>query len=107
MSYCDRTKGMRNFERCQNRQRIRPRVPDRTPQVDEDSRYPDLELDPHRGATPLYRCAKHAGTMALTVRLGRRTDVRGQPASLKGPADVQYVDIAQACVLTVAINGCV
>eukprot|EP00959_Pyramimonas_sp_CCMP1952_P202704 4238994-Pyramimonas_sp.AAC.1 len=80
---------MRNFERCQSRQRTRARVPGRTPRVEEDSRYPDLELDLHRGETAQYRCAKLAGTMALTVRLGRRTDARGKPASLKGPVDAQ------------------
>eukprot|EP00959_Pyramimonas_sp_CCMP1952_P305531 6393477-Pyramimonas_sp.AAC.1 len=98
---------MRNFERCQSRQRVRTCVPDRRLRAEGGSRYPDLELDPHRGATARYLCAKHAGTMALTVRPGRRTGAREKPASLKEPVDAQCVDIAQACVLTVAINGCV
>eukprot|EP00959_Pyramimonas_sp_CCMP1952_P372556 7801888-Pyramimonas_sp.AAC.1 len=96
---------MRNFERCQSRQRVRTCVPDRMLRAEEGSRYPDLELDPHRGATARHLCAKHAGTMALTVRPRRRTGAREEPASLKELADAQCVDIAQTCVLTVAING--
>eukprot|EP00959_Pyramimonas_sp_CCMP1952_P379769 7955242-Pyramimonas_sp.AAC.1 len=72
---------MRSFERRLDRQRVRTCVPDRMLRAGESSRYPDLELDPHRGATSRYPCVRHAGTMTPTARPRWRTGAREKPTS--------------------------
>eukprot|EP00959_Pyramimonas_sp_CCMP1952_P413831 8670929-Pyramimonas_sp.AAC.1 len=85
MSWLDKTKGMRSFERRQDRQRVHTYVPDRMHRAGEGPKCPDLELDPLRGATAQYPCARHAGTGAPTARPKRRTGARGKPASRMEP----------------------
>eukprot|EP00959_Pyramimonas_sp_CCMP1952_P093042 1947319-Pyramimonas_sp.AAC.1 len=107
MSWLDKTQGMRSFERRLDRQRVRTHVPDRMLRAGEGPRCRDLELDPLRGATVQYPCARRAGTGAPTARPGRRTDARGMPADRMEPAGAQHVEVAQTCAPIVAISVCV
>eukprot|EP00959_Pyramimonas_sp_CCMP1952_P270113 5646644-Pyramimonas_sp.AAC.1 len=100
-------KGMRSFERRLDRQRVRTHVPDRMLRAGGGPRCLDLELDPLRGATARYPCARHAGTGAPTARPRRRTGARGKPTSRMEPVGAQHVEVVQTCAPILAIGGCV